>query len=191
MEETKEVVVTETPEAIQQSTDEKPQTVELEVTPEANEKPESENVAEQDEQKEEAESGNDAKLKELEEKLNEALKMGEKAITLAKTVEDLTGEIESKQAVIGEYESLLKTVIDGKMQNVPEQYHELIPANMGLKEKLEWLEKAESKGLFNKQEKENPAIEIGKPMNVEVPKVDTSKMSASSLLSLAYNTLKN
>lgn len=159
--------------------------------PEANEKPESEEVAEQEEQKEEAkpEVNEEEKIQEIQAKLDEALKMGEKAVSLAKTVEDLTGEVEANKTVISEYETLLKSVIDGKMKNVPEEYRELIPENMGLKEKLDWLDKAESKGLFNKKE-EKPELEIGKPMNVEIPKVDTAKMSASELMKMAYNTIK-
>jgi len=162
--------------------------------PEANEKPKSEEVAKQEEQKDEAETEaeaeakEDEKIQEIQAKLDETLKMGEKAVSLAKTVEDLTGEIESNKTVISEYETLLKSVIEGKMKNVPEQYRELVPENMGLKEKLEWLDKAESTGLFIKEEK--PEVEIGKPMNVEIPKVDTAKMSASDLMKMAYNTIK-
>lgn len=126
----------------------------------------------------------------LKKQLAEAIETGKQVDTLNATVNTLQTEIEAKNNVIKEYEGLLQNLVDTKMEQIPDQYKDLVPDNMDLKQKLSWLEKAESKGLFNKEDKQNPAIEVGKPMNVEVPKVDTSKLNASSLLSLAYNTIR-
>ena len=83
----------------------------------------------------------------------------------------------------------MEEVVD-KLKEVREDYKELIPNNVSLKQKLNWLEKAEAKGLFNKEEKKKPNVEIGKPMNVDAPSVDTSKLTGSQLLRMAYNSVK-
>lgn len=129
-------------------------------------------------------------VEDLKRQLAEAIETGKQVDTLTTTVAQMKAEVEAKDTIIREYEGLLQNLVETKMEQIPDQYKDLVPDNMDLKQKLSWLEKAESKGLFNKEEKQNPALEVGKPMNVEVPKVDTTKMSASSLLSMAYNTIK-
>lgn len=126
----------------------------------------------------------------LKRQLAEAIETGKQVDALTTTVEQMKADVEAKDNIIREYEGLLQNLVETKLEQIPDQYKDLVPDNMDLKQKLSWLEKAESKGLFNKEDKQNPALEVGKPMNVEVPKVDTTKMSASSLLSMAYNTIK-
>lgn len=124
---------------------------------------------------------------------NELAKANEKAQeveTLQTTIEAMKKDSESKDAVIKEYEELVGKMIETKMEQVPADFKDLIPDNLDLKQKLSWLEKAEAKGLFTKEEKKKPNVEIGKPMNMEAPAVDTSKLSASQLLKMAYNTVK-
>lgn len=144
------------------------------------------------ETKETKEATEDVKVdvEDLKRQLSEAIEQGKQVETLTTTVSTMKLEMDSKDALINEYEGLLQNLITTKMEQIPEQYKDLVPDNMDLKQKLSWLEKAEAKGLFNKEEKHGPAIEIGKPMNVETPKPDIEKMSASSLLSMAYNTFK-
>lgn len=129
-------------------------------------------------------------INKLKEELEEATKKVAEIETLNSTVLTMQKEAESKDALIKEYEDLVGNMVEVKLAQVPEQYKELIPDNLDLKQKLSWLEKAESKGLFNKEEKKKPNVEIGKPLNVDVPQVDTGKMSGSQLLRMAYNTVK-
>ena len=129
-------------------------------------------------------------VEELKRQLAEAIEQGKEVDALNTTVATMKSEVEKKDAIITEYETLLQNLINTKMEQVPEQYKDLVPDNMDIKQKLSWLEKAENKGLFNKEEKQKPTVEIGKPMNVEAPKPDVEKMSASTLLSMAYNTFK-
>lgn len=129
-------------------------------------------------------------VEDLKRQLAEAIETGKQVDALTTTVEQMKADVEAKDNIIREYEGLLQNLVETKLEQIPDQYKDLVPDNMDLKQKLSWLEKAESKGLFNKEDKQNPALEVGKPMNVEVPKVDTTKMSASSLLSMAYNTIK-
>lgn len=105
------------------------------------------------------------------------------------TIETMKKDAEKKDAVIQEYEQLLTNLVDTKIKQLPDKYKDLLPDNLDLKQKLSWLDKAEEKGLFKVEEKKNPNIEIGKPMNIEPPKVDTSKLTGSQLLKMAYNTI--
>lgn len=75
-----------------------------------------------------------------------------------------------------ELESLINGMVESKLKTVPEEMHDLVPANLGAEATLEWLSKAESKGLFGKPE----VKEIGKPSNKsnEAPKIDKANLSA-------------
>lgn len=113
-----------------------------------------------------------------------------KVETVSKENETLKKDIESRDLKITQYEELITKLVETKLEQIPEEYKELIPDNLELTQKLSWLEKAEAKGLFNKEEKKKPNVEIGKPMNIEPENVDTTKLTGSQLLKLAYNTLK-
>lgn len=132
----------------------------------------------------------DEQIQELQKQLAEAMKIGENAVSLTESVNTLTADLEKKQTVIGEYEGILQNIVESKMNNVPEQFKDLVPSNMSLTEKLNWLDKAETTGLFTTKEKANTQVEIGKPMNVESPKVEMEKLSASELMKMAYSTFK-
>lgn len=88
--------------------------------------------------------------------------------------------------LVSEYEGILNTIIEAKLTDVPENLKELVPANLSLQQKLDWITKAEKSGIFGKQP--NTDIEIGKPLNPNSGKqnTDTSKLSASSLMAMAY-----
>lgn len=126
----------------------------------------------------------------LKKELAEANEKAKEVEVLNTTIEAMKKDSESKDAVIKEYEDLVGKLIETKMEQIPAEFKDLIPDNLDLKQKLNWLEKAESKGLFNKEDKKKPNVEIGKPMNVEAPQVDTTKLSGTQLLKMAYNTLK-
>lgn len=126
----------------------------------------------------------------LKNELAEANKKAEEVQGLTVEIENLKKESESKDSTIKEYEELIGKMVETKLEQVPAEFKELIPDNLDLKQKLSWLEKAESKGLFTKGEKKKPNVEIGKPMNIETPVVDTSKMTAGQLLRMAYSSIK-
>ncbi len=126
----------------------------------------------------------------LKQELAESQAKVQEVETLTNEVTTLKNEIADKDAQIKEYETLVENMIEAKMNQVPADLKDLIPDNMDLKQKLAWLEKAESKGIFNKETKKKPTIEVGKPMNVETPTVDTSKMTAGQLLKMAYSSVK-
>lgn len=75
-----------------------------------------------------------------------------------------------------ELESTILSMVETKLQSVPKEMHDLVPTNLTAEATLDWLTKAESKGIFGKPE----VKEIGKPSNKsnEAPKVDKANMSA-------------
>lgn len=132
----------------------------------------------------------DNEIGELKKQLEEALKIGGDVANLTDSVKQLTTDLEANRKQVGQYEDVMKNVLESKMTNIPDQFKALIPENMSLIEKVAWLDKAESTGIFKTNTQTSPEIEIGKPMNVDVPKVDTSKLSGSQLLKMAFNTVK-
>lgn len=82
-----------------------------------------------------------------------------------------------------EYETVITNLVETKLAGIPEEMHDLIPVNLTVSEKLDWISKAEAKGLF----KAKSTVEIGKPTNVPHPEQDFSKMSAMELFTMAYS----
>lgn len=93
----------------------------------------------------------------------------EQVKTLSTELEKIQGTADSYKAEIkaltdktASYEAVITQLIEAKMANVPEDMAELVPAG-DVVQKLEWLNKAEAKGLFGRA---NPQVEIGKQMRV-------------------------
>lgn len=84
-------------------------------------------------------------------------------------------------------ESVINELVENKLNNVPEEYRDLIPEGISAEEKLKWISKAESKGLFKKSAGN---VEIGKPMNGQAPTVDVNDMSAKEKLLFAFSSMK-
>lgn len=126
----------------------------------------------------------------LKNELAEATERAKQVEVLSTEVATLKETVAHKESELKEYEDLLGNMVEAKMKSIPEDLKDLIPDNMNLKQKLGWLEKAEAKGIFNKEAKKKPNVEVGKPMNTEAPAVDTSKLTGSSLMRLAYSQSK-
>lgn len=131
------------------------------------------------------------------EELIETLRAEIEELKQAKTQsENLSTELETvkatlteKETLVTEYEAILTTITDAKLEAIPQKFRALVPQSLTLTKKLEWLNTAEETGLFKANEAKTPEIEIGKPMNAQPPKVDTSKLSGSELMRMAYNTI--
>jgi predicted RNase H-like nuclease (RuvC/YqgF family) len=76
---------------------------------------------------------------------------------------------------VKELETVINSMLETKLKSIPKEFHDLIPENLTAEQKLEWISKAESKGIFTKK----GVGEIGKPMNHsnDKPKVDKAHMS--------------
>ena len=81
-------------------------------------------------------------------------------------------------------ESVINEMVDTKLATIPEDYHDLIPANLTAEQKLSWINKAESKGMFKVAGEETT---IGESTNRKNDtKRDVSKMSAMEKLFMGY-----
>ena len=47
-------------------------------------------------------------------------------------------------------------MINSKLESIPEDMHDLIPQNLSTKERLTWIEKAQTKGLFETRKSDQP-----------------------------------
>lgn len=121
-------------------------------------------------EKAEAERKKEAELKELEAKKEQG-KFEELYLNSQKELETL----KLSQSRATELETVINGMVETKLKAVPEEMKDLIPANLTAEATLDWLNKAESKGLFGKAE----VKEIGKPSNksTETPKVDKANLS--------------
>jgi len=97
-----------------------------------------------------------------------------------KQVETLTaeyikeqGKVETLTNHVTELEAVVSKLIETKLAGIPEEYHDLMPEGNSIK-KLEWIAKAEEKGLIPKK-KSNPNIEIGKPLKTNDTKGSNAK----------------
>lgn len=72
-------------------------------------------------------------------------------------------KVTALQSKVTEYGAVIKGLVEAKVANVPEEYRELLPEG-SLSKQLDWINKAEEKGLFAGSSKVNPAVEIGKPL---------------------------
>ena len=154
------------------------------------EKVEPEKQNEEDKEVEEKANPEEEEETETKDNTDELLSQKDKEITDLKTeVEGLKSVVAEKEGLLKEFEEIISGIVNKKMEELPNDYRDLIPDNLDVKQKLSWLDKAEAKGLFNKENKSG--LEIGKPLKIETPSaVDTGKLTGSQLLKLAYNTLK-
>lgn len=120
------------------------------------------------------------KEKEELEKTNQFKTLYEQQALEYKDAQAKVAALESKATA---YEGVINNMVETKLAKIPAELHDLIPANLTVSEKLDWINKAETKGLFTTKKE----VEIGKPMNIPHPEQDFSKMSAMDLFTMAYS----
>ena len=64
------------------------------------------------------------------------------------TKKQLEESVEAGTKRVEALEGILKTMLDAELEQIDEEYRELVPADKPIEEQLEWLGKAKSKGLF-------------------------------------------
>lgn len=103
--------------------------------------------------------------------------------------EALHSQSTAYQTSVSQYETVINGLVESKLASVPAELHDLIPANLTVTEKLDWITKAESKGLFGAKQTVN--VPIGQPMGVPtLAEADITKLSPQELLLRAYSTKK-
>jgi len=106
-------------------------------------------------------------LKQEQGKFEELFQASQKELESYKQYESRTTELEG----------LISNMVETKLETIPKELHDLVPTNLTPEAKLDWLNKAESKGLFGTLKTE--VKEVGKPSNKsnEQPKVDKANLS--------------
>ena len=108
---------------------------------------------------------------------------------LYKTTSDELGKFkdEHKNASqrVTQLETVINTLLETRLANVPEDFRDLVPANLNPEAKLEWLTAAESKGLFKaSQKKTEPVGESTNPAGSQTS--DLNQLSPMQMLRAAY-----
>lgn len=87
---------------------------------------------------------------------------------------------------VKQLEGVLEIMLNAKLEAVPEQYRDLVPANLTPEAKLEWLATAEAKGLFTSTtQKQNTPLGEGTNPNTK-QNTDINTLSPQQLLRAAY-----
>lgn len=122
-------------------------------------------------EKAQAQAQADAEAKELEAKKEQG-----KFEELYKTTQAELEATKKYETRTQELEALIKGMVDTKLEAIPKEMVDLVPTNLTVEQTLDWLNKAESKGLFGM--KQEPK-EIGKPSNKsnEAPKIDKANLT--------------
>ncbi len=85
---------------------------------------------------------------------------------------------------VAQLEGVINGLLEARLENVPEEFRDLLPRHMTPEQKLEWLTNAEKKGLFKPTKKETP---LGERMNPPGGQnADLNKLSPMELLRAAY-----
>lgn len=85
---------------------------------------------------------------------------------------------------VAQLETVINGLLEARLENVPEEYRDLLPEHMTPEAKLEWLANAEKKGLFRTTKKDTPLGERTNPHGNA--NADLNKLSPMELLRAAY-----
>lgn len=131
----------------------------------------------------------ETQIAELTEQLSQAQSENE---TLKTKVSELETEKDasvesSKEAAskADEYEKTLSVIAEEKEKLIPDNIKSLMPADLSVQDKINWLDKAA--GVQPEQEVEKAVVEIGKPTPVNEQVVDQSSLSARQKMANAFS----
>jgi seryl-tRNA synthetase len=94
-------------------------------------------------------------------------------------------QYESVETRAKELEGVINGLLDTKLSTIPEDFHDLIPANLTPEAKLDWISKAETKGLFGKKE-QKPIGEASNPSHAQ--SFDLNTLSPVQLMKAGYGS---
>lgn len=113
---------------------------------------------------------------------------------LVKKLEDADGSSKTLQETIDAgtqrieaLEGLIQGMLESELEQIDEEYHELVPKDKPIEEQLDWLRKAKAKGLFGSKGYE---FEIGQPSNPRGRQgsTRTEGMNPIQLLTMGYGS---
>lgn len=102
-------------------------------------------------------------------------------------VADLTTQHKSASERVTALEGIIGGMLETKLSAIPEEFHELIPEGMSVEQKLSWIDKAQSKGMFKPKED----VVIGEATNRKTDtRVDVKNMSPIEKILASYSKQK-
>ncbi|PEM08499.1 hypothetical protein [Bacillus wiedmannii] len=101
------------------------------------------------------------------------------------TLTEVQDAAKAATARVAKLEGTLQTMLDSKLATIDEAYHELIPKDGSIEDRLSWVATAEAKGLFGVKQME---IEIGGMSNPSVKAVTakTEGLSPLQMMAMGY-----
>lgn len=102
-----------------------------------------------------------------------------------KATEDLEtykGNYEKSTTRVEQLEGIITSMLNTKLESIPEEFRDLIPENLSPEQKLDWITKADSKGLF-KDKSQDP---LGGATNPSGKPQDLEKLNVHQLMQGGY-----
>jgi len=102
-----------------------------------------------------------------------------------KATEDLQiykGDYEKTSSRVEELEGIITSMLNSKLESIPEEFHDLIPENLSPEAKLDWISKADAKGLFKDQSQEP----VGGQTNPTAKQTDLESLNVHQLMQSGY-----
>ncbi|MGM0904257.1 MAG: hypothetical protein ACQEXB_24535 [Bacillota bacterium] len=103
----------------------------------------------------------------------------------SKEYSDFKSKFESVDTRAKELEGVINGLLETKLEAIPQDYHDLIPGNLTPEQKLDWINKAETKGLFGKRE-QKPVGETTNPSHAQA--FDLNSLSPVQLMKAGYGS---
>lgn len=104
----------------------------------------------------------------------------------SKELESYKNNFETTKTRVEELEGVINSMLETKLESIPEEFHDLIPEHLSPEQKLDWISKAEAKGLF----KDNSQEPVGGSTNPAQKQTDLSELNPMQLLSMGYGKQK-
>lgn len=92
------------------------------------------------------------------------------------------GDYEKSSTRVVELEGIITSMLETKLESIPEEYHDLIPENLTPEAKLDWISKADAKGLFVDKSQEP----LGGQTNPTTKQTDLEQLTDHQLFQGGY-----
>src|SRR5690625_830825 len=97
-------------------------------------------------------------------------------------LETYKNDLKSTKERADALEGIMTSMLNTKLETIPEEFHDLIPENLSSEQKLDWVSKAEAKGLFKDKSQET----LGGATNPPAGTQDLENMPVNLMLQSGY-----
>jgi seryl-tRNA synthetase len=102
---------------------------------------------------------------------------------------DYKSKFEQFESRTKELEGVINTLLETKLTTIDESFHDLIPDNLTAEQKLSWIDKASTKGLFAATKESEKSL--GEQTNPSARQsVNMDSLNSRQLLSMAFSRKK-